>query len=174
VADLAVHRITNLIVGAALGNLLSGLLRNMPQLQRWDCESNHLCAEGVRSFQPVLRTNRTLRKLNLSRCQVDDFGIRLIADALVGNTTMDTLDVSLNLIIDVGLADITHMIEPTQLKMIRLFYNPGLFNNRDATQQFVSTLEQKKSRVQELPIIDEYELYADNSYISMFASIQNS
>jgi Leucine Rich repeat len=77
--------------------------------------------KGVRAIQPGLQVNRTLRELDLSSCGIGDDGIRLIADALVGNTTMDSLHISYNPITSVALDDITRMIESTQLKTISKF-----------------------------------------------------
>jgi hypothetical protein len=48
-----------------------------------------------------------------------------------------------------SLVDIARLLESTQLKTIAFFIS----KDQDATQQFVSTLEQKKSSVQELPTI---------------------
>jgi hypothetical protein len=74
------------------------------------------------------------------------------------------LDISGNRITAVGLADITRLFELTQLKSITLYGNPGLFHDKAATEHFVSTLQYKKSRVQELPWIDT----------TSYASINNS
>jgi hypothetical protein len=65
VTDLTVHGIRYLR-GVELGNSLSSLIQNMPQLQRLACSG--LCGvEGVRAFQPALQANLTLRELSLSR-----------------------------------------------------------------------------------------------------------
>lgn len=71
----------------------------MPQLQRLDCSYNNrnLRVEAVRAFQPALQENRTLRELDLSQCGFGDDVIRLISDSLVGNTTMEALNISDNL-----------------------------------------------------------------------------
>jgi hypothetical protein len=119
VTDLSILGIRDLY-GSALGSSLSGLMRNMPQLQRLECRL--LSVEEVRAFQPGLQANQKLKELSFHCCyNMGDEGIRLIADALVGNTTMDTLDICENRITPVGLDDITRLIESTQLKKVTLW-----------------------------------------------------
>jgi Leucine Rich repeat len=164
--------------GAALGNSLSGLLQNMSKLQNLDCHCRQLDVEGVlRAFQPALRANRTLKQLHLGRCELADDGIHLIADALVGNTTMEVLNIRDNNITFAGLDGILRIIESMpRLKMITFWQSGlGIFNDPETTQQFVSTLQQKKSSVQELPLLRPYHFPGDKDrYIPTFASIQNS
>jgi Leucine Rich repeat len=87
------------------------------------------CAElKERAFQPGLQTNRTLKERHLTACELGDDGIRLIADALVGNATMDTLDISWNSITSAGLADITRILMLTVgivLLLLVLPLSPG-------------------------------------------------
>jgi hypothetical protein len=150
VTDLTIDSIRN-VGGAALGTCLSALLQNMPQLQRLDCKRGCLRMEGVCAFQRALQTNRTLKQLYFSHCFLGDEGARLIANALVGNTTMELLDMGgENYITSAALDNITHMIESTQLKTLGFAKGSGVFNDADATQRFVSTLQHKMSTVQEL------------------------
>jgi Leucine Rich repeat len=141
VTDLEIHVVFNL-EGAVLGACLSGLLgTDMPlQLQRLDCIYSRLGAEGVRALQPALQENRTLRKLNLTCCRLEDDGIRIIADSLVGNTIMDVLDIGWNDITSGGLADITRILESIRLKTIRLTSNNRLFGHEVSTQRFTRVL----------------------------------
>jgi Leucine Rich repeat len=121
----------------------------MPQLQRFDCRDCVLRVEGVRALQPALRSNRTLKQVNLSSCQFGYGGIRLIADALVGNKTMDRLDIRGNDTISDGLDEVTRLIESTQLKMIHFDWHERNFFDLDIgnIHRFVTALKQQKSRV---------------------------
>jgi hypothetical protein len=65
--------------------------QNMPQLHRLGCTKSSLGVDGVRAFEPALRTNRLLKELDLSACRLGDEGIRLVVDGLGGNTTMNAL-----------------------------------------------------------------------------------
>jgi hypothetical protein len=87
VTDLTINWIVNLR-GAALGASLSSLMQNMTQLRRIHFSGDLRGAEGVRAFQPGLQVNRTLRELDLRMCFIRDDGVRLLADALDGNTTI--------------------------------------------------------------------------------------
>jgi Leucine Rich repeat len=140
VTDLTIKCLGNL-ERAALGNSLSNLMQNMPLLLRLDCSYNtNLQVTGVRALLPALQANRTLRELDLSFCLFADEGIRILADALAGNTTMEALKIDGNSITPIGLDDITRILESTQLKKITLWRNFGVFANAPATQRFASVL----------------------------------
>jgi Leucine Rich repeat len=104
-------------VYAALGNSLSGLMRNMSQLQRLDCV--HIVIWVWK--EPGLQANRTVTELNLRGCDIgDNGGIRILADALAGNTVMEVLILCDNLISSDDLNDIARLIESTRIKKINL------------------------------------------------------
>jgi Leucine Rich repeat len=148
----------------------------MPQLQRLGCGNNFMLrVEGVRVFQPALQANRMLKHLDLGQCRIGDDGIGLIADALVGNTTMDKLNIRGNFITSAGLDHITRLLVLTQLNTIGLGNNDDIFNDEDATQRFVSTLQQRESTIQGLPSIELCRFPGDeDSKIVTLASIKNS
>jgi Leucine Rich repeat len=148
VTDLTIHQIGNL-QGVMLGDCLSSLLQNMPQLQRLACTLCSLGVDGVHAFQPSLQANRTLRKLNFSHCRIRDEGIRLIADALAGNMTFEILDIGYNEISSNGLDDITRILESTRLKKIDLAFNHRVFDDEHTTLHFAAMLH-KNTTVQVL------------------------
>ena len=86
----------------------------MPQLQRLECSERGFRSEAIHAFQLALRSNRTLKQLHVP---LGDDGIRRIADALVGNTTIDALNITQNNITSAVLDNVTRMIESTQLKL---------------------------------------------------------
>jgi hypothetical protein len=90
IMDLTIQQVLNL-QGAALGATLSSLLQDMPQLLRLTCIGCALLVDGVRAFRLTLQMNRSLRELSLQNCVLENGGICLIADALLGNSTMDSL-----------------------------------------------------------------------------------
>jgi Leucine Rich repeat len=144
VTDIEIERICHLEY-AALGNSLSGLMQNMPQLQRLSCSCTiNLCMEGVRALQPGLRNNQTLKELNLFYCRIGDEGIRLIADALVGNTIIEVLDISSNYLSSKSLPNITRIIETTHLRKIMLANDDGVFDDNAATLNFAHSLSRNQ------------------------------
>jgi hypothetical protein len=184
VTDLTIRCNRHLRGGTALGAGLSGLLQNMPQLQRLDCAFSYFSPDndGVMALQPGLRSNRTLKELVLHYCGIQNAGLRLVVDALVGNAIIDVLDVSWNDITYRGLADVTRLIESTQLKTLSLCGNSRVFqSNQNATHCFVTALQHAKSSLQELPWISEYDFSNDEAEeengctaAATFASINNS
>jgi hypothetical protein len=162
VIDLTIYAIQNL-EGSSLGTSLSVLLQNMPQLQRLGCYHNRLFLEGLRAMQPALRANRTLKQLHLFEGHLDDECIRLLGDALVGNTTIELVDVAANVPLTSNcLGDITRLLESTRLKTMLLFWNSRVFKDEAATQKFVSALQHKNSTLQDLPYISYHNLPGDD------------
>jgi Leucine Rich repeat len=164
VTDLTLIDIANLgsgpLGGAAHGACLSNLMQNMTQLQLLQCSGRHLGVEGVRAFQPGLRSNQSLRELSLARCGIGgDDGIRIIADSLVGNTIMNVLNISYNNITPTGLDDITRLLESTRIKKIALSGNAGIFRNEASTQRFARSLSRleflKELRLSDCQLGDE-------------------
>jgi Leucine Rich repeat len=165
--------------GAAAGTCLSSLMQNIPQLRRLYCSWNGLrLDEGVRAMCPTLQVNRTLRELSLFECDIGDEGICLLVDALVGNTTLKALYITWDNRITpaVAIACLTRLIESTRLQTIRLWPNRRVFfNDADATQHFVKTLQHKYCSLQELLGIDARDFPGDeDSQIATFSSINNS
>jgi hypothetical protein len=76
VTDLSIYEIENL-EGAAYGNCISGLLQNTPHLQQLEL-GPLLSREAIRAFQPGLRANRHLKKLDLSACRLEDEDLLLL------------------------------------------------------------------------------------------------
>jgi hypothetical protein len=111
-------------------------------------------ADAIRVFQPALRTNRTLKALDLSVCLLRDEGLHLIVDALVGNTTMEKLDIRTNEITSHGQDDITLLLESTHLKEIDFRHNVGIYTRIDnaTRRRFAHTLAQNET-LQRLSII---------------------
>jgi Leucine Rich repeat len=156
VTDINIYYGVANLSGAALGNCVYGLLQNMPQLQSLNLYCTRLRLATIHAFQPALRANRTLKELHLGSCDLGADGIRLLADTLVGNNTLELLNVRNNNITSACLVDITRMIESTQLKNIDFFFHRNnIFYDEAAIQDFVSALQQKNSSVQEMPMSTE-------------------
>jgi hypothetical protein len=85
-----------------------------------------------------------LKALNLSQCTLDNEDIGLIADALVGNTTMEFLNIRRNFISSNGLDEITRLLEYTQLRTIDFGENHGVFDDDAASRRFVNVLSQNR------------------------------
>jgi hypothetical protein len=115
-----------------------------------------------------------LKELNLTYCELgEDDLVHLIADAMVGNTTMEHLNVSEIEITAKGLDDITRLVASTRVSTIVLWGNEGIFNDQDITQRFVTTLQQKKSSLKRLPNIDANDFPQDGGDAT-YASIKRT
>jgi hypothetical protein len=141
VTDLCIKGIDKLR-GAAFGNSLSGLLQNMSQLERLDSAFCDWDGLTLRALLPGLRSNRTLKQLTLTGWWLRDEGMRLCADALVGNTTMEVMGFRYNYLTSNGLDDIMRMIESMpRLHTITIEEdNNSVFNNVDSAWRFVARL----------------------------------
>jgi hypothetical protein len=102
----SVHNVSQILAALLSNRLISVLgihdLENLPSADLANCiasvlvlNSNPHIQRPLRAMQPAtgLRPDRHLKELNISFCNLQDEGLGLIADALVGNTTMETLDI---------------------------------------------------------------------------------
>jgi Leucine Rich repeat len=114
---------------------------------------------STQGFTRVLSTHKFVKKLNISYCYLGDEGICFIADGLVGNTTIEVLDIGMNCISSYGLVYITRLVKPKRLKTIDLGEFHYIFNddNTTMTLDFVATFVENAT-IEELTNIDEYEL----------------
>lgn len=134
VVDLEIKEI-QYVDGPVLGTCLSSIVQNNV-IQRLKCS---LCITSDSQILPAMQhglsANTSLKELDLSNCFFGDEGMRLLADALVGNnnnnTTIETLKVGNNLIKSTGLADITRILESTQIKTIDFGNNHRVFYDDD-------------------------------------------
>lgn len=118
VTELRIREIHNL-EGAALGHCLSGLLHHKTHPRTLACSS--LMEAGVSALQPGLRSNQQLKELSLVLCRIGDKGLHLLLDSLVGNTTLEELDVTLNDFTSNGRCDaVMRLLECTKLRSIGL------------------------------------------------------
>jgi Leucine Rich repeat len=129
---------------------------------------------STRRFARILSTHEFLKELRLAHCQLGDAVLQInVVTGLFGNTILEILDIQDNGITSAGLDDIMRLLESTQLKTITLWGNRDIFNDIDATQRFVSTLQHKESSVQQLPGIRP-NAFSGNIREETYASINNS
>jgi Leucine Rich repeat len=177
VTDLGICRVHNL-EDALLGASLSGLAQNMTQLQRLDCRCCRLRSVGIRAFllpieSPGVRFAITLKELCLSSCELGDEGIRLIADALVGNTTIEILSIQSNGITSVSLAEISRICESTtRLQTIDFGYNHRVFDNENATQHFARFIS-RSGILKTLAVYNVLPLPA-HAFASIFQALESN
>jgi hypothetical protein len=148
--------ITNLVIypEVADGNFICDVLQNMPQLQR--LQLYQLTTESLRLLQASssLRTHLHLKELNLCYSSYRDDDLSLLVDALVGNTTMDVLDLSRNYLTSNCIVDILRLAKLTRLKKIAVQGNRGLFDDNNAIRHFASALHRYSSSLEELLGLD--------------------
>jgi hypothetical protein len=107
-------------------------------------------------FARVLSRHAYLKTLSLYSCRLFDEDIRLLADILVNNTTLQGLRIWDNHITSIGLADITRLllVSTTRLQTIS-FNNRHIFDNDTVTRQFVTALE-RNGTLQNMPELYKY------------------
>jgi hypothetical protein len=164
VTDLTIYSICNREGSAALGTCLSALLQNMPQLHR--LELNFYTSDGIRAMQPGLRTNRSLKILDLSCCAIDDKGLHLIVDALVGNTTIQVFSFAYTRVTSNSLDNITRLVASTRLKTIYAHgLNYDLFRDEHAVQRFTDALR-RYSSLEKMTGIDALRFPVINDFLA--------
>jgi Leucine Rich repeat len=108
-------------------------------------DGSRLDEEALRALQPGLRSNRNLKELRLSHCDLQDEGLGLIVDALVENTTMNTLHIDNNGLTAGSLGHITRLVEFKQLKNVHAQDNDVDVDNVEAMANFFRVLHQRTS-----------------------------
>jgi Ran GTPase-activating protein (RanGAP) involved in mRNA processing and transport len=102
----------------------------------------------TRRFARALSRHAFLTDLDLSHCRIRDKHCHWIVDGLVGNTRMKALDIRGHYMTPLGLAEITRLLESTQLETISFWWS--MWSNKDVTQRFVYSLQHKNCSVQDL------------------------
>jgi Ran GTPase-activating protein (RanGAP) involved in mRNA processing and transport len=93
-------------------------------LEELDLSLNGLLSEDINCLTEALKTNQTLRVLNLCSNKIDDQGAKEFAEALKNNKTLLELDLKGNRIVDEGAGHIAEALElNTGLKYINLSDN---------------------------------------------------
>jgi Leucine Rich repeat len=105
--------------------------------------------------ETTLQANRKLKQLYLQGCGIGDEGLPLIADALVGNTAIDALDISCSRILTISLvgSNLTRLDSkawPLDTTTVHVFTMITFWPNEQARQRFAATI-QENVPVQELP-----------------------
>jgi hypothetical protein len=107
VNDMKIGAISNLECGVSLGRCVCRLLQHMPQLHEldfsllrgWRCDRLDECSvnktEFIHALQPGLRSNRTLKRMQLGP-DINDVGIHAVADAFDGsnNNSLEAFGIS--------------------------------------------------------------------------------
>lgn len=120
--------------GRSPGAPPSQLLENNTTLVRLDL-SWCLCIgkEGIGALQQGIQSNRSLRVLRLRSCRIRDGGLGLLVASLVGNTTLQHLDICHNLITPNGIAQhVPTLLQSTRLQVIRVrgYHHDGRFDSQ--------------------------------------------
>jgi Leucine Rich repeat len=162
VTDLAIYKADNL-EGAALGNCICALLQNNPRLQRLSLLLR-VDAVMAHSLQTGLRSNGTLKILDLSCCEIDNEVLGLLVDTLIGNTTMEELVFRFNDITTKGLVHhVTRLIELTRLQTIDFRHNRNVIVDNNIIQCFADVLR-RHSTLEELCLRNGFSLDSLDRY----------
>jgi hypothetical protein len=84
-------------------------------------------------------------------------GLHLIVDSLAEKTTLAVLNLSQNLIMSKGLADIMRLLATTQLKNVGIADNEDVFPDKSAVKNFITVLRQHTS-------IEEFQSELKNTF----------
>ncbi|KAK1941238.1 NLR family CARD domain-containing protein 3 [Phytophthora citrophthora] len=141
--------------------LCAGLARNSRSgLQHWDLEFKSIGVDGAEAIAELLKTNKSLTNLSLSRNQIGDGGVEKLAQGLSENTTSGVKELHLSEtgITGMGLDHLATLVgnENCSLKTIQLSFN-GL---ETATSKFFDALAKNKSvvklQLKECKLSDEH------------------
>ncbi|OWZ18025.1 hypothetical protein PHMEG_0007958 [Phytophthora megakarya] len=128
---------------AAVQILCAGLARNAQSgLQHWDLEFKSLGVDGASAVAELLKSNKALKTVTLSRNQIGDEGVEKVATGLSENAASGAQELNLT---DVGMSgtglDHLAMVMNGSLTTLQLSFN-GL---ETATSKFFDALATNKS-----------------------------
>jgi hypothetical protein len=93
-------------------------------IEKLDLDDQELLPAQVRLLAAAIGNNKSLRRVELNRCNIDDEGARHLATMLEKNTSLERLNLSRNKITDVGLKHLAIPLEKnTSLEWLNLSRN---------------------------------------------------
>ena len=93
-------------------------------IEKLDLDDQELLPAQVRLLAAAIGNNKSLRRVELNRCNIDDEGARHLATMLEKNTSLERLNLSRNKITDVGLKHLAIPLEKnTSLEYLYLSNN---------------------------------------------------
>lgn len=133
--DLSYNCLTS--SGAAI---LSHALKLNPYLTHLNLENNQLGKGGKFSkITIMLKSNKILKSLNLSKCDLDCVDAEAIADGLFENKALETLNLSKNRIMDKGAICIFESLQSENTKLSNLDLSSNSIHN-ECIEALVETL----------------------------------
>ena len=146
------HDVADIVEGlsirdtGAMKSLADCLMVN-DSLEQLDLSGNTISPEAAHGFSDMLKQNRTIKKLNVSQCElITDASVKLLASALEVNSSLEELDLSDNIYLTVtALVALGESLKRnTRLKTLRIG------SNRDSItvygwRQFVRCLKDNHS-----------------------------
>ena len=123
--------------------ILSQSLHNDHILQSLYIAENDISDDGIRALAQTLAesTNRTLRTLSLSSCNVSDKGAEYLADMLARNRTLTQLNLPKNRITDRGLQLLLQPLIRTNRTLQRISLEWNKFGHDDTVQALTMLLQ---------------------------------
>ncbi|CAF1259758.1 unnamed protein product [Rotaria sp. Silwood1] len=123
---------------------LEKLIGNNQTKYEWNFQKKILIDEDIKIIADALITNTTLIKLNLSQCQIDDQGAQYLADVLKQNKTLISLYLHKNQISNYGVRFLADaLIQNKTLTTLDLSHN----NINDEGIQYLANMLQKNSKL---------------------------
>jgi hypothetical protein len=124
--------------GAIESEFLAGLLaKDNPSLQKLCLNGFVLRLGNAETLQGAFRNIPHLVELNLSYCEMDDALLRVITDGLVGNATLDILDISHNsFTANAFLSNVARLLESTRVKECKCGSYSIELNNVEISRPF--------------------------------------
>jgi len=120
-----------------------------------DCSSNDLRVAGAKALATLLRSDTLqLESLELCENKIHDFGVKALADALAGNTSLTFLGLGSNLIGDEGAASLAEALKKNSGLRFLDLSSSGLTSHRisDAGAKALSTALWVNSSLQQLDL----------------------
>ncbi|XP_056113408.1 NACHT, LRR and PYD domains-containing protein 14-like [Rhinichthys klamathensis goyatoka] len=132
--------------------VLSSALRSNPSLRKLDLSGNAFTYSGVKQISDLLKHPQCkLEKLKLRSCRISDGGCAVLSSALRSNPSLRELDLSENNITDSGVKQFSDLLKHPQCKLEKLELRSCYISNRGCAD-LSSALRSNPSHLRELDL----------------------
>ena len=137
-------------------------LANMSHLQYFDISDNEVTDKTGGELAAVITNNTSLEYLNVSNCSIQDIGLQVIGDALMGISSLISLDISSNNVTSETAKNVFAVV--TSNNMLQRVYLASCFTNNEL---FTATFSLLPSYFKSLQHLD-----LQNNFISDWSADQ--
>jgi len=133
----------NEITSAGVSRLTESALVDLP-LASLSLAENTVGETGCAAVAPLLASGKSLARLSLSNCGVNDEGVKMLCLALQRNRVLFDVDLSANSLKSVGITSVSDMLGANlTLKAVNVGWNNAVFSDEESAAMFSHAVRER-------------------------------